>query len=100
MTRRFFAAFLSSSMFESYKPGQDNLSFHVPDAVYNYKKYVITCKDVGVIRVADAAIFPSKKHDVIIRENAVMDTLLDAKITANVTSEYYKFYDAKIKILI
>ena len=95
---KYESTFLSSSMFESYKPGQDNLSFHVPDAVYNYKKYVITCKDVGVIRVADAAIFPSKKHNVIIRENAVMDTLLEAKITANVTSEYYKFYDAKIKI--
>ena len=92
------STFLSSSKFESYMPGQDNLSFYVPNAIYNYGKYEITAKDVGVIRVADAAIFPSKKHDVIIRENAVMDTLVDAKITANVTSEYYKLYDAKVKI--
>ncbi|MBR6067166.1 MAG: hypothetical protein IKP45_05145 [Bacteroidales bacterium] len=95
---KYESTFLSSSRFESYMPGQDNLAFFVPNAVYNYKKYVITCKDVGVIRVADAAIFPSKKYDVIIRENAVMDTLVEAKITANVTSEYYKFYDSKIKI--
>ena len=92
------SAFLSSSKFESYMPGQDNLTFFVPEAVYNYRKHVITAKDVGVIRVADAAIFPSKKHDVIIRENAAMDTLVEAKITANVTSEYYKFYDATVKI--
>lgn len=90
------STFLSGSKFTSYMPGQDNLSFYVPNAVYNYKKYVITAKEVGVIRVADAAIYPSK--DVIIRENAVMDTLPNAKIMANVTSEYYHFYDAKVKI--
>jgi len=90
------SAFLSGSKFQSYMPGQDNLTFYVPEAVYNYRKYIIRAKDVGVIRVADAAIFPSE--EVIIRENAFMDTLRNAKITANVTNEYYKFYDATVKI--
>lgn len=90
------SAFLSSSKFQSYMPGQDNLSFYVPEAVYNYRKHIIKAQGVGVIRVADAAIFPS--DDVFIRENAVMDTLRKAKITANVTSEHYKFYNATVKI--
>jgi len=90
------STFLSGSKFTSYMPGQDNLSFYVPNAVYNYKKYVITAKEVGVIRVADAAIYPSA--DVVIHENANMDTLRNAKIKANVTSEYYNFYNGTIKI--
>ncbi len=92
------SAFLSSSRFESYMTGQDNLAFFVPEAVYSYtrNKHVITGKNIGVIRVADAAIFPSE--DVIIRDNAAMDTLRKAKITANVTNEYYKFYDATVSI--
>ncbi len=88
--------FNGGSRFESYMPGQDNLSFFVPEAVYNYRDYIITAKDVGVVRVADAAIYP--KEPMIIRKNAEMDTLKNAKLTANVTSEYYKFYDATVKI--
>ncbi|MCF0206218.1 MAG: hypothetical protein HUK15_02210, partial [Bacteroidales bacterium] len=88
--------FLGSSMFVSYMPGQDELSFYAPDATYNYVDYVLTAKNVGVIRVADAAIFP--KGDIVIRENAAMDSLKDAKITANVTSEYLKFFGANINI--
>ena len=93
---RWESAFLSSSKFMSYMPGQDNLSFHAPEAVYNYRKNIIRAKGVGVIRVADAAIFPSQ--DLIIRENAAMDTLNNTKITANVTNEHYKFYNATVKI--
>lgn len=90
------SAFIEGSRFESYMTGQDRLSFYVPEAIYNYRDYIINAKNVGVIRVADAAIFP--KTDVVLRENAVMDTLVGARITANVTSEYYKFYNAKVKI--
>ncbi|MBO7482042.1 MAG: hypothetical protein J6T63_08040 [Bacteroidales bacterium] len=90
------SAFMGSSKFTSYMPGQDELAFHAPEAVYNYKQNIIKAKGVGLVRVADAIIYPSE--DMIIRENAVMDTLRNAKITANSTSERYKFYNATVKI--
>ncbi len=90
------SAFMGSSKFMSIKQGQDNLTFHAPNAVYNYRNNVIKAMQVGVVRVADATIFPS--DDLIIREDAAMDTLRNAKITANVTNERYKFYNATVKI--
>lgn len=89
--------FVGSSKFTSIYPGQDRLEFYAPEALYNYNDYIITASGVGVIRVADAAVFPGDKK-VIIYRDAVMDTLRNANILANVTSEYYKFYNSTVKI--
>lgn len=79
---------LEGPEFISTHPKQDSLRFFAPAAKYNLRKYIITCKNVPYINVADARIFP-KNGDVKIFKNAVMDTLRESSIMANTVTKFH-----------
>lgn len=79
---------LEGPEFISIHPNQDSLRFYAPGAKYNVRKYIITCKNVPYIDVADARLFP-KNGDVTIYKNAVIDTLKEAHILANTVTKYH-----------
>jgi hypothetical protein len=79
---------LDGPAFISTHPKQDSLRFFAPAAKYNTRKYIINCKNVPFINVADARIYPDN-GEVTIYKNAVMDTLEKAKISANTVTKYH-----------
>lgn len=79
---------LEGPKFISIHPKQDSLMFFAPGAKYNLRKYIINCKNVPFIDVADARILPDN-GDVTIYKNAVMDTLEKANILANTVTKYH-----------
>jgi len=79
---------LDGPKFISVHPKQDSLFFFAPSAKYNTRKYIINCKNVPFINVADARIYPDN-GEVTIFKNAVIDTLEKAKIMANTVTKYH-----------
>ena len=79
---------LDAPEFISVHPQQDSLRFYAPAAKYNLRKYVINCINVPFINVADMKIFPDSGK-VIIRKNAIIDTLKNAVIIANSVTKYH-----------
>lgn len=88
---------LSGSEFVSIHPDQDSLRFFSPRAKYNLKDNIIFAKDVKIIKVADAAIFPDQ-GSVTILKKAVMKPLINAKILANTATKYHTMYNALVNI--
>jgi hypothetical protein len=86
------------SKFISVHPKQDTLNFIAPIAKYDLKKYVISCKGVKFINVADATVYPGEEGKITIQQNAVMETLKNAIIIANTKTKYHKIYDATLDI--
>jgi hypothetical protein len=89
---------ISGSEFVSIHPDQDSLRFFSPRAKYNLKDNIIYAKDVKIIKVADAAIFPDK-GDVTILKKAEMKPLINAQILANTTTKYHVMYNALVNVL-
>jgi hypothetical protein len=79
---------LDAPEFISVHPQQDSLRFYAPAAKYNLRKYIINCINVPFINVADMSIFPDSGK-VIIRKNAIIDTLKNAVIIANSVTKYH-----------
>jgi hypothetical protein len=79
---------LEGPEFISVHPKQDSLRFIAPAANYNIRKYIISCINVPFINVADARMFPDSGK-VVVRKNAVMDTLKNAIILANTVTKYH-----------
>ncbi|MFI5141588.1 MAG: hypothetical protein ACHQII_04450, partial [Bacteroidia bacterium] len=79
---------LDAPEFISVHPQQDSLRFYAPAAKYNLRKYIINCINVPFINVADMSIYPDSGK-VIIRKNAVIDTLKNAIIIANSVTKYH-----------
>jgi hypothetical protein len=88
---------LEGSEFISIHPDQDSLRFISTTASYNLKEYTLYAEDVKYIRVADAAIFPSDRQ-IVIKPDAKMNTIADAKILANTVTRYHEIYDAIVDI--
>jgi len=88
----------AGSKFISVHPKQDTLNFLAPIAKYDLKKYVISCKNVKLINVADATVYPGEEGKITIQPNAVMETLKNAVVIANTKTKYHKIYDATIDI--
>ncbi len=88
---------LDGPAFISIHPKQDSLKFFAPSAKYNTRKYIINCKNVPFIPVADARIFPDN-GEVTIYKNAVMDTLKKAKIMANTVTKYHNIRNVTANI--
>ena len=88
---------LSGSQFISVHPRQDSLNFIAPVATYNIKTKLISAKDVRYIHVADAVIYP-KDGLVEIEKRAVMRTLEQSKIIANIATRYHTIYNASTSI--
>lgn len=79
---------LEGPEFISVHPKQDSLRFIAPAANYNIRKYIISCINVPFVNVADARMFPDSGK-VVIRKNALMDTLKNAVILANTVTKYH-----------
>ncbi|MCX8081104.1 MAG: hypothetical protein N3F09_07715 [Bacteroidia bacterium] len=88
---------LEGPEFISIHPKQDSLRFFAPAAKYNLRKYIINCKNVPFIEVADARIFPHMGK-VTIYKNAVMDTLKEANMLANIVTRYHNIRNVTANI--
>ncbi len=84
--------------FLSVHPDQDSLTFKGDDALYDLSSNELAIKGVPFIRSADAYIYPDSGL-VFIRPNAVMDTLYNSKIVANVVNKNHVINRATVKIL-
>jgi hypothetical protein len=87
----------TGSEFISVHPLQDSLKFFAAKATYNLRTNVINAKEVKIIKVADAAIYPDSGK-VLIYKNAEMQTLSRAIIIANTRTKYHQFYNAEVSI--
>ena len=88
---------LSRSRFISEHPAQGSLSFYAPDANYNLNENVIYAKDVPIIHVADAAIFPDSGNVTVLKK-AEMLPLKNCKIIADTIDQKHYIYDATADI--
>lgn len=88
---------LEGPQFISVHPKQDSLRFFAPGAKYNLRKYIINCKNVPFIDVADARVFPAN-GDVTIFKNAVIDTLEQSTILANTVTKFHNIRNATTNI--
>ncbi|MBX7181610.1 MAG: hypothetical protein K1X82_05825 [Bacteroidia bacterium] len=88
---------LVGSKFVSIAHGQDSLYFVSPKATFDQKAFTITAFDVKYIESADAQIFPDSGK-VVVKENADMQELNNAKIIANRTTKFHKLYECNLKI--
>lgn len=88
---------LSGSGFTSTHPDHDSLSFFCLEAEYDLVKYAIEAKDVKIVRVADAAIFPNDGR-ITILQDARMQTLESATIIANTVNRFHLINDARVNV--
>jgi hypothetical protein len=88
---------LSGSGFISTHPLQDSLSFFCLEADYNLVDYTVNARNVKIIRVADAAIFPNDGL-VTIGKNAIMNPLQSATIITDTRNRYHTIYEALVEI--
>jgi hypothetical protein len=88
---------LEGPEFISIHPKQDSLRFFAPAATYNLRKYIIGCKNVPFINVADARMYPDSGK-VTIFKTAVMDTLRNAVILANTVTKFHSIKKVKANI--
>jgi len=87
----------TGTRFVSTHPNQDSLGFIAPYAKFDLKNYLISAEKVKQLEVADAYIYPDSGK-VVIHQNAVMETLENAKILANTVTNYHKFYEATLNV--
>ncbi len=85
------------SRFISVHPDQDSLSFRVPRAIYDVSTYIIRCKEVANILVADVLIAPNN-GDVNILPDAVIETLHEATITADYINRFHTIFNSTVNI--
>ncbi len=88
---------LSGSEFTSLHPEQESLSFFSLSAEYDMQAYAIRAKDVKIIRLADAALFPADGL-ITIYENARMEPVDNAVLIADTLTRLHQIYASKITI--
>lgn len=89
---------ISNSYFYSTQKEQDSLVFNATRAEYVIDSLMLSIYGVPYIVVNDGKITPDKNH-VVIRENAVMETLNNAKLDFDTLTNYHHLYDGNIDIL-
>ncbi|HNW68783.1 MAG TPA: hypothetical protein PKI01_00145 [Bacteroidales bacterium] len=87
----------TESYFISEHPAQDSLYFYAPDAVYTLTENIIHTRDVPVILVADAAIYPDSGKVTILKKAEILP-LINAKIIANTDSKFHYIYNDTVEI--
>ncbi len=88
---------LEGPEFISVLPKQDSLRFRAPKAKFDYKNNVIYAEQVKEILVADAQIVPDSGK-VVVRKDAYMETLTNAKINANTVTNYHHLFNCVVDI--
>jgi hypothetical protein len=81
----------------SVHPHQDSLRFLADHSKFYLESTLIESFKVPEILVADAYIYPDTGY-VAIDSNAVMRTLINASITADIVNQFHKFYGSSIDI--
>ena len=87
----------AASKFVSLHPEQDSLEFFCSNADYDMNDYVIHAHDVKIVRVADAALFPSDAN-LDIQRNAEISPLEHATVLADTLNRIHVFKDAAVSI--
>lgn len=87
----------TGSAFISTDPARDSLQFFAMEATYRLKENVINAREVKMIRVADAAIFPGN-GEVTILSDGNMQPLANATIIANRKQKYHRIYNASAEV--
>lgn len=87
----------AGSKFVSLHPEQDSLEFFCSNADYDMNDYVIHAHDVKIIRVADAALFPSDAN-LDIQRNAEITPLEHATVLADTLNRTHLYKDAAVSI--
>ncbi len=82
----------------SQHPSQEGLKFFSSTATYDVNSNMLHCTDVKVVKVADAAIYPSN-NELFVLPRAEIKSLGNAVVLANRESQYHQFYNAKVNIL-
>lgn len=82
---------------QSDHPQQAGLRFLSPEVDFDVDEEVLLCQGVKAIPVADAAIEPHEGK-VVIRRSAQMDTLMQAIVYADRTTQYHRIFDAQVAI--
>lgn len=88
---------LSGSEFTSTHPDQEALSFFSLTAEYDMRNYAIMAKDVKILRLADAAVFPIDGL-ITIYENARIEPLQNAVVIADTLTRYHQINASNIHI--
>ena len=81
----------------SLNPKQDTLNFVAPTAIFDYKNDIIRAKDVKLLRVADAIIYPSD-GEISVAEAALMRTIYNCKIIANYNDRFHTLHSANVNV--
>ncbi|MDO1447970.1 hypothetical protein Q0590_16985 [Rhodocytophaga aerolata] len=89
---------VQTSTFTSMEPTQENLTFNARFALYNIEKYTLNIGGVPYIQSADARIMP-KNGVVRIQENALMEPLVEAKLSIDTVYAYHNLFDGNVQIL-
>ncbi len=87
----------AASYLLSKRPGQDSLQFAAGSVFLTLGDYVMQCKKIPHIIIADSKVLPDSGKAVI-RQNAEMDLLLNAKIIADTLNKFHKIDKVNIKI--
>ncbi|MFY8021672.1 MAG: hypothetical protein ACOVP1_10755 [Bacteroidia bacterium] len=87
----------AASYLLSKKPSQDSLKFATGSVLLTLGDYVMHCSKIPNIIIADSKVLPDSGKAVI-RQNAEMDLLLNAKIVADTLTQYHKIDKVNIKI--
>lgn len=87
----------SGSEFTSTNPALDSLQFFAMEATYRMKQNIINAKEVKMIRVGDAAVFPGDGQ-VTILSDGVMKPLKNATLITSRKNKAYRIYNADINI--
>jgi hypothetical protein len=96
-TRKVESIDLKGALFVSTKEGQDSLSFVSPKARFTQSTNTIYGEEVKYMDVADSRVFPDKGK-IVIRRDAAMDPLKNARIEMPAVNPRYVITDADIKV--
>jgi hypothetical protein len=95
--RELMEATPNGGLFTSLHPLQDSLWFYATEAAFNISDTTLVAKDVKVIKVADAAIFPGNGI-VEIKNNAALSPLTNAMIIADTLNKIHLITNALVDI--
>jgi hypothetical protein len=88
---------ISKSYFYSTHPFQDSLVFNARAGIYDMESQSLKIEGVPFIKVMDGKIF-ADSNKVVIRENAVMETLKNSKAQFDTVNAYHNLYNGTFDI--
>jgi hypothetical protein len=89
---------ISKNLFYSMHPQQEGLQFIAASGIYDLKGNTLLAGGVPYITVGDSYVVPDSGR-VAVATDATIKTLHNAKILADSTNQYHKFYGGTIDIL-